>query len=48
MPGIGLIGKYVKSPHMLAYAMGEIHWESLDSEYQGKLFHFLREKPKNK
>lgn len=38
VPCTVLTGRYVKPPHTLARAMGEIHWELLDSEYQGKPF----------
>lgn len=49
MPCIVLTGRYIKSPHTLGCAMGKIHWEHLDSEYQGKPFSlFSRETKKSK
>lgn len=33
-----VIGRYVKSPHRLEDAIGDIHWECLNSEHQSKPF----------
>ena len=48
MPRIVLIGRRIKLPHIPAHAMGEIHWELLDSAYQGKSSSVISRETKSK